>query len=346
MSVKTWNNLTKHLQTFLSNQGLESEDLTSIMDSWANEKSTVLKMISNGAVTHKRKDPNAPKKWCSSYIWFCRDVRNTVKEDNPDMKATEVLKEMGNMWRNLSDKKKAKYQKEADKDKARYLEEMKGYTPPETTDEEPTKSRKKKVNDGPKKPMSAYLFYCKDARTQLKEDNPDMKATDVTREMGAMWRKLSDDEKVLFQEQAAKDKERYEEECKAAGLRDPKPASETKAKPAKAKPSKAKPSKAKPAKANKAKPAKKAPEPEPEEDSEVEVEPEEVKEPSKGKRKQRLTGYILFCQENRPIVKEDNPKWKSPQITKELSKQWKALDDEGRDEFNDRALAGETPATK
>ena len=42
---------------------------------------------------------------------------------DPEMKLPEVSKELGRMWRELDDKKKEKYQKLAEKDKARYNKE-------------------------------------------------------------------------------------------------------------------------------------------------------------------------------------------------------------------------------
>jgi hypothetical protein len=225
---------------------------------------------------------------------------------------------------------------------------MENYTPPEGSDEPATTGRKKKERTGPKRPLTSYMFFCQDVRSQVREDNPDMKATDVTREMGKMWKALSDDEKVLFQEQAAKDKERYHQECEEQGLRTGKKAAPKKKAAAKAAPKKKAAAKAAPKKKATRKKTVAVAEIEPEIVSDSEEEEEEVKvapPPKRKGRKQRLTGYILFCQENRPSVKEDNPKWKAPQVTKQLSKQWKALDDEDRDEYNDRAHAGET-ATK
>lgn len=48
-----------------------------------------------------------------------------VKEENPDMKITEMSKVLGARWREMDDKQKAPYQKKADADKARLVRHKK-----------------------------------------------------------------------------------------------------------------------------------------------------------------------------------------------------------------------------
>ena len=47
---------------------------------------------------------------------------------------------------------------------------------------------------------------------QVKEKNPEFKMGDIAKELGAMWRALSAEEKEPYEEMARKDKERYEKE--------------------------------------------------------------------------------------------------------------------------------------
>ena len=37
------------------------------------------------------------------YTYFCQSNRESVKDDNPEMKATEVIKELARLWKELSD---------------------------------------------------------------------------------------------------------------------------------------------------------------------------------------------------------------------------------------------------
>ena len=57
-----------------------------------------------------------------------------------------------------------------------------------------TKRVKKIKKDGPKRPKSAYIFFCQDKRAEVKEANPDMKSTVITKELGMMWNKIKDTE--------------------------------------------------------------------------------------------------------------------------------------------------------
>ncbi len=72
----------------------------------------------------KEKDPNAPKRPLTAYFFFVKEARKSVVDANPDMKVTEVSKELGRRWRELDEDEKAKYVKMAEKDKARYQREM------------------------------------------------------------------------------------------------------------------------------------------------------------------------------------------------------------------------------
>eukprot|EP00798_Chlamydomonas_sp_ICE-L_P004607 gene4607-14800_t len=71
----------------------------------------------------KEKDPNAPKKPLSGYMFFCKDNREAVKEKDSSLKITEIASELGRMWKALTDEEKKPYQEQAEKDKVRYAKE-------------------------------------------------------------------------------------------------------------------------------------------------------------------------------------------------------------------------------
>jgi len=74
-----------------------------------------------------KKDPNAPKRPMSGYMIFVSEVRDSVVSKNPDMGVTDVLKEVGSMWRDLDDSEQARYKSKADKLKVKYEKEVKAY---------------------------------------------------------------------------------------------------------------------------------------------------------------------------------------------------------------------------
>eukprot|EP01024_Parvocaulis_polyphysoides_P036602 TRINITY_DN3254_c0_g2_i2.p2 TRINITY_DN3254_c0_g2~~TRINITY_DN3254_c0_g2_i2.p2 ORF type:complete len:386 (-),score=105.33 TRINITY_DN3254_c0_g2_i2:399-1454(-) len=74
------------------------------------------------------------------------------------------------------------------------------------------KTRKKKDKDAPKRNLSAFMFYSMEKREAAKKANPEMKVTEVSKVLAEWWKTVSAEEKAIFEEKAAKDKERYTKE--------------------------------------------------------------------------------------------------------------------------------------
>ena len=75
----------------------------------------------------KKKDPNAPKRPTSAYFYFAGDIRPGIREENPDMKVTQVMCLIAEKWRELEEEDKKPYEEQAAKDRKRYEKEMKAY---------------------------------------------------------------------------------------------------------------------------------------------------------------------------------------------------------------------------
>ena len=56
-------------------------------------------------------------------------------------------------------------------------------------------------------------------------------------------------------------------------------------------------------------------------------------------KKRHWSGYIIFCNETRPVVKQKFPNMKPQKVMKELAKQWRNLKDETRSIYNYEATA-------
>ncbi|KAJ0426063.1 high mobility group box domain-containing protein [Aspergillus carlsbadensis] len=78
-------------------------------------------------VTRKKKDPNAPKRGLSAYMFFANENREKVREDNPGISFGQVGKMLGEKWKALSDKERKPYDDKAAADKKRYEEEKAQY---------------------------------------------------------------------------------------------------------------------------------------------------------------------------------------------------------------------------
>jgi len=72
------------------------------------------------------------------------------------------------------------------------------------------KKRAKKDSGAPKRPMSGYFIWLNEHREQIKQENPGISVTDVSRKAGEMWRELKD--KGPWEKKAQEAKARYVEE--------------------------------------------------------------------------------------------------------------------------------------
>lgn len=168
----------------------------------------------------EKKPDNYPKGALSPYIIFVNENREKVKAKNPDIKNTELLSEMGNLWKQASEEEKSRYQKLADQDKLRHEREMAAYVAAggavfkRGSGKKKAKSAKKEKDpNAPKRPMTAYFFFAGDYRAK----HTDIPAKQQMTEAGAAWGKMTAEEKQPYEELAAKDKKRYEAECAARG---------------------------------------------------------------------------------------------------------------------------------
>ena len=73
--------------------------------------------------TKKVKVADGVQKNLSGYIIFCKDIRETVKAEHPELNNKQIMSEMGNRWKNADADTKKKYEQLASEDKERYLRE-------------------------------------------------------------------------------------------------------------------------------------------------------------------------------------------------------------------------------
>jgi hypothetical protein len=172
------------------------------------------------------KDPNAPKRGKSAYIFFCAAMRPQVKEELGEEGKSSIMAELGKRWKELKvdddrTEELAEYVKMAADDKSRYEKEngksvetdekkqVKNVEVEdvETDDEQkpaPKKPKKQeKKTEGEKKPKTGYAYFCSHNREGVKTDNPDMKAQDITRELARLWKELTNEEQKEWSDSTA-----------------------------------------------------------------------------------------------------------------------------------------------
>jgi hypothetical protein len=75
----------------------------------------------------KKKDPNAPKRGLSAYMFFANEQRDNVREENPGISFGQVGKLLGERWKALTDVQRRPYEEKAEADKKRYEDEKANY---------------------------------------------------------------------------------------------------------------------------------------------------------------------------------------------------------------------------
>lgn len=195
------------------------ENNEDLVESWeTNEIQSEMKKLLSSKQEKKVKDPNAPKKSKSAYIFFCSDARKEIKESDPDMSATDVTREVSNRWNALKESTDEddietvnRYKEMAEEDKLRYKEEKANYVAPDNL---AVKKSRKARKDGPPKPKTAYMFFSQDERKNVVEENPDFSFAEIAKELGRRWSELKDEDKKRhnkYVEMAEQDKKRYNE---------------------------------------------------------------------------------------------------------------------------------------
>jgi len=74
------------------------------------------------------------------------------------------------------------------------------------------RSKKPKDSNAPKRALSAYFLFANDKRAQVKLENPTLRMTQISGKVAELWANTPSEDKRVYQERAAKDKERYNSE--------------------------------------------------------------------------------------------------------------------------------------
>lgn len=176
--------------------------------------------------TKKKKAKKGPKKSCSAYSFFLKQIYPTVKEENPDCTFGERAKLVSKKWKELSADEKKPFLDMAKEDKVRYEKERQKYdeehgdtSSSSSSSSAPKKrtKRAKKVKDenAPKRPCNTFLLFLQDKLKPYKAEHPDKAHKEVTKELGDQWKKMSDEEKKPYTEKYEENKKKYAKELEA-----------------------------------------------------------------------------------------------------------------------------------
>ena len=235
------------------------------------------------------------------------------------------------MWRSLKEHTKAEelmtpYQELAAADKERYDREMEGYVPPSET-EIKRKRRRSKDKNRPKRARSSYIFFCAEHRAEAASnlEGKTTKVTAVTTELGRMWRELKksgDTEKMAKYVQLYEDdKKRFAAESKVyvQENEDNSPKVKTSVPPSRTSVVKEKKVSAKVSTKVSAK--------------KVSTKVSTKVSAKKVSSSKKAGAYRFYVKTTRPDAKKEFPHLSARQLTSALSKRWRELSDEEKQEW-------------
>ena len=200
----------------LAQQGKEEHQVK--LDEWRKECKSLGKK--GGAKSDGRPKPKRP---LSAYLYFCAEKRPEVSQRMK--KLGDISKELARLWAETADR--TVYEKLAEKDKARYQSDLvdsrtssastaaavstKREVKRKATRRKGSAARREsKVTQQhrPKRPLSAYLFFCAEKRPEVSQRVK--KLGDVSKELARQWAETAD--RSQFEQLAKEDKARYQTE--------------------------------------------------------------------------------------------------------------------------------------
>lgn len=262
--------------------------------------------------------PPAPKRPKSSYLHFCAEKRPEVSSSVKTLGG--VSKKLAQMWAEVSDEERQRFDELAAQSKAEYEELKKAWEAECKKIQGNTRSRGgqkasgdssgKQLPPPPKRGKSAYLFFCEAHRPEVSKSTT--KLGDISKELARMWAETTD--RSEYEALATADKARYQIEKQAYDNQLLADSSTTDVNGAK----------------NGVKVGKKVKASTPTTTIKIK------KTPSK----RPPSAYMLFCREMRDtVVDEQGNKLPFGETTKQLAQQWKNCDPSIRARFD--ALAAE-----
>jgi len=155
----------------------------------------------------------------TAYACFVKTCREEHKKLHPDenVQFGEFAAQCSQRWKTMSDKEKEKFQEMSMEDKERYAEQIKDLAPGMMPGRRRRRRGMKRERDPnkPKRALSAFFYYAKDERPNVRGINPDFSVGEVAKELGRKWNELSESEKAPYEKSAEEDRARYDVEMKA-----------------------------------------------------------------------------------------------------------------------------------
>ncbi|GAB5366178.1 hypothetical protein AAMO2058_001122500 [Amorphochlora amoebiformis] len=185
--------------------------------------SALAKDLRKAQKDEKQKRKKKVKQVKSAWMFFSKQVWNSVKAENPESNFSEIGKKVGEKWKLLTPEEKLPYADMHKEDLVRYRaarreadeQELAEDTWDSNQDSDHTTVTKKPTKI--KSAKSAWMFFNKEKWAETQSDSPGAGFTDVCKMLAKKWRELSKAEKQPYMKLQNKDHERYNKQMAARG---------------------------------------------------------------------------------------------------------------------------------
>lgn len=116
-----------YLDKHYTKQTVEANNILNLSFSSEEEDRKLAKDKTAKKRVIRKKDPNAPKKPRTAFMFYYQEKKSITSEQNPNLRAVEIKKMISKDWKEVSSDNREKYEKQAKRDKKRYEEEIKEY---------------------------------------------------------------------------------------------------------------------------------------------------------------------------------------------------------------------------
>lgn len=146
--------------------------------------------LSNDRVTKRpkiAKDPDAPKRSLSTFIYFSQDARDQVKREMPTKNAAQVMEEVARRWAHMNEDLKDPYRQKAQEDKARYDRELEEYRQKKQQEKENTVKPEPESPAEAEKPREVSVEVMTDETPDYPSNDLNVKRIDYNRQLESLY---------------------------------------------------------------------------------------------------------------------------------------------------------------
>uniref|UniRef100_A0A1B6DBC7 HMG box domain-containing protein n=1 Tax=Clastoptera arizonana TaxID=38151 RepID=A0A1B6DBC7_9HEMI len=170
--------------------------------------------------------PPKPKKPPTAFLKFLKQIRPSIVQENPKLKAADVAKIGSKKWETIDPKLKTELEAEFKQQMKEFFSAMQKYetqlSPKQLNDIKEAKlheaelkqrklhKQKIKTLNRPKRPAPTFLKYMQERQSE----RGDIPVLEWQKKLGRDWENLSPEKKQKYEEQAKKESEQYFKDLK------------------------------------------------------------------------------------------------------------------------------------